>query len=293
MRRTPQWDLDLFAGQPRSNTMPHGDGTATGNERLLPGQYVYGAYATLRPRRDHEVEIYALGQSDRMDNRTFPNNNKSEDGQNGTLERHTIGISAYGPIARTAAGRLTYGAGGAWQFGNRSTDEIRAGMAHGEIAHEFREWRYKPRLALEGFWASGDHRPNDGVQGTFNNLYGSNASLYSRSGLVRGSNLRMLGPTLRLDPTDRLRISASVYQFWVDSDTDAWVRGSGERNGQDRRGVGAKGLGQEASVLGSYRLSKWATVEAGGSVAIPGQFGANFGRGDTSVYGFTQVTIQF
>lgn len=295
MHRSETWDLDLFVGQPRINLMPTNDpdGTQTGNERLIPGFYFYGAYLTLKPRKDHEIEFYALGQSDREDDRTFPVSNPSEDGNLGTLERYTIGTAAYGPLAATRLGRFTYGLGGAWQFGKRSTDELRAFLLHGDIAHEFKEIPWSPRLALEANWASGDTRPGDGIQGTFNNLYGSNLPLYSRSGYVRPNNLRMIGPSLRLEPTDQFRLTAAAYQYWVDSDTDAWSDAFGTRIARDRNGVGASNLGQEASLIGSYRVNRWVTLEAGAAATFPGDYGSRFGRGDTGIFGFTQAIIHF
>jgi hypothetical protein len=295
MHRSENLDVDLFAGQPRINLMPSddADGVATGNERLIPGQYVYGTFATLRHRPGHELELYALGQSDREERRSFPVSNPAEDGTLGTLERYTVGASAYGPIAKTDLGQLTYGAGGAYQFGQRSKDDIRAFMLHGDLAHEFDQVAWKPRLALEANWLSGDGRAGDGVQGTFNNLYGSNIPLYSRSAYVRGGNMKMVGPSLRVEPTKKLRLTAAAFQYWLDSDTDAWTDGFGTRVARNRKGVGASGIGHEVSLTGSYRVNKWVTLEAGAAAAVPGEYGARFGREDTSVLGFTQAIINF
>jgi hypothetical protein len=166
-------------------------------------------------------------------------------------------------------------------------------MAHGELAHEFDKAKWKPRLSLDAFLASGDQENNDGIQGSFNNLYGSNSGLYSRSQLFRGSNLRMLGPTMRVKPTDKLNIALSARQFWVDSDTDAWVDAGGNRLARDRTGRDSTGLGHEVAVNGTFELNKWTRLEAGVSATVPGAYAASFGRDDTYIFGYTGVSINF
>lgn len=262
--------------------------TVTERARLREDEFFYGGYATLRHWDPHTIETYFLGLSDRDDTRY-----RSENRVPGDSNRLTVGSAMYGPLwKREECGTLAYTLEGAYQFGNRSTDQIHAWMLRNDISYEW-EHPWKPRVTLEGVIASGDRRPGDGETNTFSPLFGSTHTPYGIVDAVRLQNLRSLGLFGRINPTDRLRIQLELHGFWLDSKTDSWYEGSGRSLGRSPRGNAGRRIGEEIGLITTYKWSDHLTTEMGAARFFPGPVAENFGKTESANFFYIQSVFTF
>lgn len=287
--RTGEMDADLFL----LNTAPfdrrRNGRMVTERARVREEEFFYGAYATLRQWKLHTIEAYLLGLSDGDDERT-----QTERGIPGTSDRFTVGSVFYGPLwKRKDHGTLSYTMEGALQFGHRSTDRIRAWMLRGDVAYEWEKHPWEPRLALEGNLASGDRERGDGVNNTFNPLFGNAHAPYGILDAVRLQNLRDLALIGRISPTKKLRLQLELHGFWLDSKTDSWYDGRGQSLGRDPAGRSGRRLGQEIDLIASYRWSRNLSLEGGAACFLPGTAARNFGKDGAAGLFYLQTTFEF
>jgi len=203
-----------------------------------------------------------------------------------------------------AVGQLDLDLEAAWRFGRRratsaSNDttnlRVSAGMLFAALGYTFQhDW--KPRLALEYYWASGDHNPDDNRFDQYERLFGSrrtdlnNTSLH---GPLTPANLQAPGMRLELAPSPdwdgRLAWSAAS----LDSARDSWViAGLRDESGQSGRFIGHTLDGRVR-----YRgLLDGLELELGASILLPGGFAENAPGSpapDRTLFGYGQATFTF
>lgn len=292
MYRTKKLDAELFLLHPNSYKRRRGNDIITGHGRPRNEEYYYGAYITSRHLTPHTLEAYFLGLTDKDSHRTFDPNRKSEDGTYGSSNRYTVGSVLYGPLYESDDGELSYTGEGAFQFGRYSKDQIRSYFLRGDLTYEWkRPW--KPTLGLVGTLASGDRDPDDGINGGFDNLYGSNHSPYGIMDFVRPGNLRELALIGKIQPTKKLSFQAEAHSYWLDSKTGEGIDAPGEDGIRDVSGRSGRDIGQEVSLSAEYQHSKRLTFEAGAARFFPGAFPAAQGRNDAANFFFLQTRYRF
>lgn len=137
----------------------------TGLKKITISQYVI--------RRDTEGKTVSFGQTG-----------------DGAVEDYTIGAYVKGRIGETS---WDFEAGAAKQIGDSGTLDVDAEMLTGIIGYTFKhDW--KPRVAFEFDYASGDSNPSDGKRETFDNLYPSNHQYYTATWIL--SACRTLTPVI-------------------------------------------------------------------------------------------------
>lgn len=283
-----EMDATLFVLNPLTFDRRRNGGIVSGRSHPNDDEFFYGGYATLRQWDPHTIETYFLGLSDRDNTR-----NLGETGTAGDSNRYTIGSVLYGPLWKDKEhGTLSYTMEGAYQFGNRSSDQIDAWMFRKNISYDWvHPW--KPRVTLEGNLGSGDRRRGDGVNNTFNPLFGSSHSPYGVIDVVRLQNMRNLALYTRIDPTDRLRFQLELHGFWLDSRTDAWYDGGGRNLGRDPRGNAGRRLGEEIALISSYKWSEHLSTEVGAARFIPGPAAESFGKTGSANFFYVQSVFTF
>jgi hypothetical protein len=128
------------------------------------------------------------------------------------------------------AGRIDYDVEGLRQTGRVSTttaatapsQAVSAGFVHAEAGYLWRA-AWKPHLALEYDWASGDRA--GGSYGRFDTLFGMRGGDYAPSGLfaaLHRANSHMLGARLEASPSARLDVMLHYAPVWLASRTDAF-----------------------------------------------------------------------
>jgi hypothetical protein len=293
MYRTAEVDVDAFLLQADLYNRHHKPEDTTDAQHPKNHEWFYGIFSTLRWWSPHLFDVYYMGLSDRENERVFPSTVKSEEGRFGTTDRHTVGARMYGPLwKRDGCGTLAYDLESAFQFGHKSNDDIRAGMAHADVSYQWdRPW--KPKLTVLGNVASGDRKNGDGVSNTFSPLYGSTHSPYGIIDFLRLQNMRELALTGSITPTKKLELILELHQFWLDSRTDSWYLANGSSFAQDKTGQSGRDLGQEVDLIAKYKVSKRTDLEAGAARFIPGNFAEKNGRPDAANYLYLQYRWTF
>lgn len=133
-----------------------------------------------------------------------------------------------------AKGSIDYQVESALQFGrsradtsslNRDSLDHLAHFEHLEIGYTF-DAVWRPRIALQYDYASGDHKPTDGKNGTFDTLFGARHFDFGPTGLYgpfSRSNVVTPGLRIRLSPSESISVMGAYRAFWLASDRDAWA----------------------------------------------------------------------
>ncbi len=288
--KTDSVDANFFVVQPTTYMRRHKPSPTTDEPHPLNHTWLYGTYTTLSWWKPHEVDFYVLGYSDRAKERTFPSTVKGEAGEFGTSSRYTLGSRLRGPIwKQPRKGALGYGLEAAWQWGNVAKDDVRAYMLHADLNYTW-DKPWKPKLTLEGNLASGDRRFGEWTNNTFSPLFGTSHTPYGIIDFTRLQNLRELALLFSVQPTEKLKLQAEAHHYWLDSRTDGWYGGPKLR---DKTGQSGRDLGDEISLVATYKLSRRVTLEGGVAHFFPGNFPRKFGRNDGANFAYLQYEIKF
>lgn len=108
----------------------------------------------------------------------------------------------------------------ALQRGRVGADALEAAAVHGGMGRTWTAVPWSPRVGLEADYASGDRDPNDGVRGTFDQLYGTNHARFGLVDRVAWRNMRHVGVTLDLQPRQALKLRAAVRRLHINQLAD-------------------------------------------------------------------------
>ncbi|MBM3789487.1 MAG: hypothetical protein FJW35_03945 [Acidobacteria bacterium] len=104
----------------------------------------------------------------------------------GKLLSHSLGFQ----VQKPAGHGLDYGASLIGQTGGYGADRIRALGANTALGVTL-PWKWRPRLAAQFTWGSGDRDSTDGVRGTFDGVFGgADINFYGDLNLFFWANLR-------------------------------------------------------------------------------------------------------
>lgn len=199
--------------------------------------------------------------------------------------QHTFGFHAFGQWLDS---HWDYDLSVAGQLGLRGSDSVAAWAAHGEVGYTW-DVPWKPRLGIWVNAASGDQKPNDGINQSFDPLYGATFAFYGYSGYFLWNNL--ISPSVRLSvqPRSRIRTELIYRTIWLESSTARWLRADRKNpSGQDEDFVG-----QEIDMRFSYGFFRWLEAEAVYALFLPGSFVANTGPSPVSSFTYLQITLRF
>ena len=192
----------------------------------------------------------------------------------------------------------------AYQFGKRFSGsspqeqavlDVRAETLHAELAYTLPfDWR--PRLAFELDFASGDDDPVDGRFGSYDRLFGSrrgDVGFTSIHGPLVRNNLVLVGFDLDFQFTQTTDGFISIQRAWLDSATDELDAA----NLRDPSGGSSTLIGDTLDVrFRHWFIAKRVRVDIGASALFNGQFLNNVPDGpnqNRTLYGFTQLVAKF
>ncbi|PKO16532.1 hypothetical protein CVU37_11195 [candidate division BRC1 bacterium HGW-BRC1-1] len=261
--------------------------------REIDGRLHYGSYNVWRGWAPHRLEFYLLGLHDGDKNRVFPPSYTSEDKVAGSLDRYTVGAFMRGPIHEWEnCGTLGYGIEGAFQWGHQSNDDIKAYMLHGDINYQWvHPW--KPKVTLLGNLGTGDRKRGDGENNTFDPMFGASHGPYGTMDFEKLTNLREVALTASVEPTKKLKVTAELHKFWLDSRTAPWVSPLGINYGSDPTGQSGRDIGAEADLTIAYQASKKLRIETGAGHYFGGRFSEKRGDTGNANFMFVQTVIKF
>ncbi|WP_300556258.1 alginate export family protein [Maricaulis sp.] len=272
-----------------------GDNTLSGDEeqwnRQIWGVHYRDANAFPGWAEDIMAEAFIYGLSER-DSSDFSTPNRQYTAPGFRLYR------------RPQTGQWDMDIEGVWRFGSRratssasDTDDldVSATMLFAAAGYTF-DAPWKPRLALEYYWASGDDDPNDENFDQYERLFGSrrtdlnNTSLH---GPLTPANLSAPGVRLELDPGPRWSARVHYSHASLASETDSWVIAKL----RDPSGQSGNVIGQTIDSRVVYDLvPERLELELGASVFLPGAFADNAPASpapDETLFGYAQVAWRF
>ena len=296
------WMLDAFAGRPvqiKEDTFNDSDSADN----------LFGLYLTTEALGFQTTEFYALHRDKSDDQPDLdPVNKLDAHGAGSGPAQRTTTIGTRWKSTPGALGNWDYTAEFAYQFGdlwtgNRTTAKLdhRAFATHTNVGYTFADAQWKPRLALEYNYATGDKNPGDGRSQSFQNLFASNHEKYGFIDEFSWRNLHDVRLSLSAKPAKNVDVTLDYHAFWLAETTDYWFRANGTSTlrtktpaGRDVRSVGASNFaGDEVDVTVKWKATDHLTVECGYSHFFAGSYLKDTGPGDDADFAYVQATIAF
>lgn len=195
--QSPAWRADLLAFRPSQTNPGFFDNSPDFRQAL------WGLYATWIPRR---LDLYYLGLDRKR--RRF-------DEGVGREQRHSFGARWWRPVGKA----WDYDYEAVWQRGRFGSGSINAWTVASNTGYTWESIRWKPRAGWKADVTSGDRNPHDGKLGTFNALF-PKGNYFSQADLLGPYNLMDLHPSLNLELTPTVGVSADADLFWRYSTRD-------------------------------------------------------------------------
>ena len=144
---------------------------------------------------------------------------------------------------------------------------------HIDIGYTF-DMPWKPRLALEYDYASGDEDPNDNKDQRFDTLYGARRFEFGPTGMYGAfarSNINTPGYRIKLAPRSDLSVNIAHRIFWLASDRDSWTTA----NLRDATGNTSNYIGHQLEMSTRWNVNSSLNFEAGWAHLFKGEFAKN------------------
>lgn len=204
----------------------------------------------------------------------------------GDEQRHTWGIFS----ERRIADGWDYGLFGAAQVGRFGHDDIQAFGFIGRAGYTFRT-AWKPRIGCELNYASGDGDPNDGVNETFDGLFGAMDVPYGWMNVVCWKNLADWAVIASVQPAKTVTLTVEYHGFRLARARDAWYWTSGKPERRDNTGRAGRDLGHELDVIARWPVRKDIELLVGGARFFAGDFLSHTPGGSRdATWTFAQLT---
>jgi len=210
-----------------------------------------------------------------------------EDGR-GDRRTHTYGFYVDG-----TCGPWDYGGTLALQNGVWGDDTIRAYGLNARLGHTF-DHPWKPRVGTEFTYGSGDRDPNDGIHGTFDNVFGAVDCFYGRMNLFSWMNLENYTLMASIEPVKNCSLWMEYHFFRLAQPDDAWYYCNNRAQRRDVTGESGRSLGQEIDLMMKWKVNKTLEVMAGYAHFFPGGFmDDTAGGNDPADWAFLQLMVSF
>lgn len=206
----------------------------------------------------------------------------------GKEDMKTYGVRLKGR-ARTS---LDYSIEGARQMGKDGAEGIRAWGMTGGAAYEFGSAPTTPRIFAQYDYASGNHRPGDGVHRTFDNMYPTAHDRFGITDQFGWQNMRAVRGGATIVPHRRWTVTGQYLDFWAASTADAVYNISGGSivHGRVPADIGSH-LGEEFDAYSWYEINGHVNIGGGYGRFAEGGFLSHLTTG--RVYSYPYFAINF
>ncbi len=174
--------------------------------------------------------------------------------------------------------------------GSFARDDLDAYGYHCMLAYRF-EAPWKPRLAVEYSYASGDSNPKDGDHETFQAAFGARDKMYGRMNLFHWRNLKDLEVNLQVQPAAWLHVKAELHKFQLAERRDAWYLNP--KAYRDSTGQSGDDVGKEFDILCTCKLPRGHTVMGGFGHFWPDEFAKKLASSKQANWVFVQWEYTF
>jgi hypothetical protein len=192
----------------------------------------------------------------------------------------------------------------AWRTGTRRatsapTDQrdldVDAQMLFAQVGYTF-DHPWRPRIALDYYYASGDSDPSDGRYEQFERLFGSRRSDLGNTGIhgpLTTANINAPGGRLEMRPSERFDFRIAYKAAFLAEPRDAWV----DARLQDPTGASGRFIGHAFDARARYWIiPEGLQMEVGASALLKGRFAREAPHappGDDTVFGYIEFTQNF
>lgn len=200
------------------------------------------------------------------------------------------------------AGKITNPTGFDDSLANTGEQDLLAAALHGQLGYTFATTAGKPRVFLEGNYATGDGDPFDGESATFQNLFPTNHYHYGTLDRFSWQNMADVALGAKFEPVEKLTIETAFHFFWLADTADVWrFAGQGPVGGSARYAKALAGdpsgeVGQELDITLRYQPLMELALEGGYSRFFAGPYisatSAN-GAADDADFAYLQVQYIF
>jgi len=145
------------------------------------------------------------------------------------LRINTTGINLVGAY-KAGTGEVDLLLWLAFQFGDFGNESQKALAFIAETGYQFVQTPWKPWIRVGFAYASGDGDPDDSNHGTFFNYVPTNHKFYGYVDANAFSNLIDAYMQFLISPHKRVKFAVDGHLFWLASDDEVWIGGSGPFN---------------------------------------------------------------
>ena len=181
----------------------------------------------------------------------------------------------------------------ATQFGELQGLDLWTAAVHVGGGYAWLHSPWKPRLALEYNYGSGDGDPRDGEDGTFQNLFPTNHKFYGAMDLFSWQNMHQPGVAMQATPISGLTVKVEYCVFWLADTEDAWYRANGKTPVRPITPDADAFAGSELDVTINWKAASWIGLSAGYSHFFAGKYLAASGPNDDADFAFVMATLDF
>ena len=244
--RSPSARIDVLAVENVANTEEAFGDTANPGRKIWG---VYGSFALPHMANDAvalNLDPFYIG---------FKSRNLAMAGLVGEDERHGLGARLWGK-----AGPIQLDTTVVRQGGSFAGQDVEAWAVYADAGYVIQSSPLKPRIGARFDAVSGGR--DDGKIQTFTPLY-TGQQYYAASGYLAGSNLVEAGPTLALNLSKAVRLSAYNRWYWKqDRDDAVYGRGFAPLPGTADPSIGYIGMQPDVTVQWTINPNLFLSVEA-------------------------------
>lgn len=274
-----KFNADLFVGgktpvkSPREKNDFY-DGSA--NDRLTGYYVVYKGFSNIT------VEQYFLNR--------YTEGKRVSFGQvaDGEVDDYTIGCRIKGKLPESP---FDYELEAAKQFGKSGSLDADAQMAVIILGYTW-DHTWKPRLAFEFDYASGDNHSRDSERNTFDNLYPTNHIFYGYMDFVSLQNINNYRFQFNVFPVKNLEMEADVHLIYLDTSKDN-LYGANQAIKRSTASGADTHVGNEVDLLAKYKLCAYADITLGYSHLFAGEFLEDTGASADADFFYAMTTVNF
>jgi hypothetical protein len=267
---TDRLRVNVFAASPVINL-------ANGLSHHQQGNNLYGLYTSLQDWiPSSAIEPYVFW-------RLTPGL-PTEEGKLSKLNEKTYGVRWAG-----AASGFDYDAETAGQAGSLGSDQIRAWAWSAVAGYTFENAWLRPRVFVKYDFASGDKNPNDGVRGTFDQLYPNIHDHHGLADVIAWQNLKSVRTGVRVSPRRYWIVAGAYNDWWLASATDGFYNASGIVVARDPTGRSGTHIGREFDGQTSYRPNRNLEVGVGLGYIVSGEFLLRTNRARSYLYPYVML----
>lgn len=181
----------------------------------------------------------------------------------------------------------------AGQFGKVGGLDHAAFAGHWALGYNWLKHPWKPRLALQYNYATGDKNAADGDSQTFQNLYPTNHLFYGYMDTTGWINMHNPQVNFAFSPSAKLKVMLDYHLHFSATASDRWYRVNGITTNRGLNPGADSYRGQEFDVTAVYKMNPHVALQAGYSLFIAGNYLADTGASDNAHFGYVQVQLDF